>query len=245
MRWTVAALFCTAWVHLGQASKVIMQPHPDSAKGLIRINKDGSYLYKTKYKDRTQANSFRGASFPKLGVTASEGFDFDQMYGSSSTLGFLAQFDVYPSKSWKSLGIGVELGVASRKASGFLGGSVRARENYNLYFVPVSLLASLRMDFSERQMFVPFLLGGATYWGLYERRDDGRESTLTGSGSLVGGGGLLIAVTRWDYQTGAHLQREFGIADMWLVLEARAYQGLKKDLDMTGSTFGAGVVVDY
>ena len=63
--------------------------------------------------------------------------------------------------------------------------------------------------------------------------------------AVGGGGGVNISLFALDSTTQLSLATEYGIADAWLTVEARAMKGLNSNLDYTGSVLCAGVTLDY
>ena len=102
-----------------------------------------------------------------------------------------------------------------------------------------------RFEYVRKQWFVPYIEGGMTYYGLLELRSDNAQTNIAGSPAAGGGGGIAINISRGDSASIFGLDREYGISDMWLNLEARAMQGLKSSLDFTNTTINLGVTVDY
>ncbi len=225
--------------------------HPKAAEGLIRINKDGSYQYKTPLTNKSQSGTFRLGSMttPKIS-SATTDITFDSMYGNSNLLTMNFDYEYQPFRSFGSLGLVVGTGFATVTAKGtfksqITGRPPRSEESYNLYIVPLSAFLSYRFEYVRRQWIVPFINGGGTYFGLAEVRDDGKSPEFAGAPAIGGGGGLLISISRMDAASAFTLSQEYGVADMWLVLEARAMKGLSEDTDFTSQTISAGISVDF
>jgi hypothetical protein len=225
--------------------------HPRAAEGLIRINKDGSYQYRTVLKEKSQSGSFRlGAMTPPKITSANSGITFESMYGSTDLFMLNFDYEWQPFRGFGSLGLVVGSGFATMSAKGTFksqvsGRPARSEESYSLFIVPVSAFLNYRFEFVRRQWVVPFITGGGTYYGMVEVRDDGKPPSLAGAPAAGGGGGLLISISRMDAASAFTLSQEYGVADMWLVLEARAMQGLSKDTDFTSQMISAGISVDF
>ncbi|MGZ5280360.1 MAG: hypothetical protein ACXWC9_10475, partial [Pseudobdellovibrionaceae bacterium] len=121
----------------------------------------------------------------------------------------------------------------------------RSEEKYTLFMVPLSAFAVYRFEYVRRQWVVPYVTGGATYYGLMEIRNDNVTPSFAASPAAGGGGGVLLNISRLDSQGAFNLSQEYGIADMWLVVEAMAMQGLSDDIDFTNQTISAGIQVDF
>ncbi len=224
--------------------------HPRAAEGLIRINKDGSYQYKTPLKEKSQSGTFRLGSMTPPTISTSSGITFQSMYGNSNLLVTNFDYEWQPFHQSGTLGLDVGSGFATMTAKGtfknkIAGRAARAEESYNIFIIPASAFLTYRFEYVRRQWIVPYITGGATYYGLAEIRDDGRSPNFAGAPATGGGGGILISISRMDAANAFTLSREYGIADMWLVLEARAMQGLSSDIDFTSQTISAGISVDF
>ena len=78
-----------------------------------------------------------------------------------------------------------------------------------------------------------------------EVRNDGKAPVFAGSPAAGGGGGVLISISRWETGGSFKLSEEYGIADMWLMVQARAMQGLNTATDFTNQTLDVGIAVDF
>lgn len=225
--------------------------HPDAEKGLLKIEPDGSYRYKTDEKAKTQAVSVRVANMSTPTVTNSTGTaTFDSMYGSNDLVGGLIDYQWMPFRQFGSLGLNIETGFFSTTGKGFFkskrtDGTNRAEESYSLYIIPASIFLNYRFEYWNGQLFVPFVYGGGTYYGLVESRDDGKTPKTAGTSAFGGGGGLLISLSRLDTIAKFTMSSEYGVTDMWLVIEGRAMQGVYEDLDFTNHFINVGVVIDF
>ena len=226
--------------------------HPDAAKGLIRINKDGTYQYKVKLGEKSQAASVRFTSIspPKISG-AYANVSYNSMYGTSNLTGVLFDYEWQPFTKFGRFGLDFGTGFSTVTGKGTFKTSNSARtetqaeESYTLYVIPLSAFLVYRFEYIRRQWIVPFINGGATYYGLAETRDDGKGPNFAGGPAVGGGGGLHFSISAMDPEKGFTLSREYGIADMWLTLEARVMQGLSSDTDFTNQSINAGITVDY
>jgi hypothetical protein len=229
---------------------VLRVPHPNAAKGLSRINIDGSYQYKVRLKPKSRSSSLRfGAMAPPsiTGATTSAGTkDFESFYGSSNIVSVNFDYEWQPFINFGRLGLVLGSGFATVRGSGYFKSSgAEADEVYNLYIVPLSAFVSYRFEYARRQWAVPFVKAGGTYFGLVEARDDNKSPTLAGAPTVGGGGGVHFSITAFDSQGAFILDREYGIADMYLTLEAQVLQGLSSDIDFSTQMVNLGVTVDF
>lgn len=226
--------------------------HPRAAEGLIRINKDGSYQYRTKVKAKSQSGAFRfGSMTPPRIETSNSQINFKNMYGTSNVYSLEGDYEWQPFRSFGALGLRLGMGVASVQANGFFSNPnrtdarTRSEESYTMYMVPVSAFIQYRFEFARRQWVVPFINGGGTYYGLAEVRNDGSQPQMAGAAAVGGGGGVLLSISRLDPAGAFTLSEEYGIADMWLIIEGRSLQGLSQDIDFTNQFVSAGIAVDF
>lgn len=225
--------------------------HPRAAEGLLKINRDGSYQYKTKIGSKSQSSTLKVMSLsPPVVTSADTNVTYQSMYGGSNLIAVNFDYEWQPFQSFGSLGVQFGLGLTTATANGTFKEThakrpTESEESYNIFIVPISTFLIYRFEFVRRQWVVPFINGGITYYGMAEVRDDGKTPKVAGAPAMGGGGGLLFSISRLDAAGAFTLSQEYGVADMWLVLEARAMQGLYKDIDFTNQSFSAGIAVDF
>lgn len=223
-------------------------PHPDAAKGLLRINKDGSYQYKTTLRPKSQAMSVRVMMMTPPTISGPNGATFKSIYGSGSLYSLAVDYEWDPFKSFGALGVQLGTGIATAHGNGVLtgyAGNSTAQETYNIFIVPLSAYAIYRFEYVRRQWVVPFVNGGVTYYGMAEKRDDDKPVKFAGAPAIGGGGGVHLSISRLDQAKAFVLDREYGVADMWLTLEGRVVQGLYSDTDFSSEMVSVGVTVDF
>lgn len=226
--------------------------HPRAAEGLLRVNKDGSYQYRTSLRDKSKSSSVKlGAMTPPKITVNDSSVTYETMYGSRDLLTLLYNYEWQPFRQFGSLGVFVETGFATVSARGSFKNQNRpdqrttSEERYNFFIIPASVFVNYRFEYVRRQWVVPFVNAGATYYGLAEVRNDGKQPTFAGAPAVSGGGGLMFSISRLDSAGAFALSSEYGIADMWLTLEARASQGLYSETDFSGTSFNGGITVDF
>ena len=206
-------------------------PHPNAVKGLVRIENDGSYLYKTKTFDKSKAGSFRYSQIdaPKIVSANNSSVNFSTIYGSKKVSGFLFDYEWQPLNLFGRLGLQLGFGLYTVKGNGTFktetsqGGEVlaRAEEVYNLYMFPLSLFGIYRFEYARNQWIVPFVNAGLTYYALAEIRDDGKKQNFNGAPAAGGGGGAHFSISALDRQKAFTMGQEYGIGDLWFTVEAR------------------------
>lgn len=223
-------------------------PHPDAPKGLLRIEKDGSYQYKVQLKEKSKSASMRFMQIASPVIESGVGgVTYRSVYGEQDPSGLMFDYEWQPFRSFGSLGLAAGVGFAVATGNGFLKRdiSIRSEEVYTLYTIPLSLSLIYRLEFMKRQFIVPYAVGSGVYFGMIETRDDNAKTNLAGATALGGGGGVMISLTQWSTKSAFALSQEYGIADMWLSVEAKVLQGLRQDIDFSGSSILAGIHVDF
>lgn len=221
-------------------------PHPDASKGLIRINKDGSYQYKTEERTKKRSGTFRIGLMNPPEIEGNGPVSYDSMYGSDDIFSIFYDYEWQVPTRYGLIGASLGVGFSTVTGRGtFENSGTEAREKYNLYMLPVSAFANYRFEYVRRQLIVPYITAGATNYTLIEYRDDGDDTTYAFAQAVGGGGGLLISISRMDPRGAFVLGQEYGIADMWLTLDARVMQGLNSDVDFTSTILSLGMTVDF
>jgi hypothetical protein len=227
--------------------KSVRVPHPDASKGLLRINKDGTYQYRVSLKEKTRSASLRVGTMTAPIITGgTAGVNYETMYDNTPLSGANFEYEWQPFRKFGRVGLNLGFGLAMNKASGFLAATLnRSEEEYSLFVLPLSANLVYRFEYGRRQYVVPYIVGGGSYYALYENRDDNRKKNFAGAAAIGGGAGILITLSKWDAKSAFTLSEEYDVADLWLSIEARALKGLKQDIDFTGQTIYVGITADY
>jgi hypothetical protein len=179
---------------------------------------------------------------PKITGTSASYKDY---YGEKNINSFVLEYEWQAFQSFGRLGLNIGTGFASVKGNGFFKKSgTPAEETYTMYTFPLSAFLVYRFEYMRRQWVVPFVNGGGSLYGLAEVRDDNKINSAMGS-AVGGGGGLLFSISAIDNRAAFILDREYGIADLYFSLEARAMQGVSKQIDFTHQSVNGGITVDF
>ena len=215
---------------------VLRVPHPNAAKGLLRIEKDGSYQYKVALKEKSQSSSMRFGTMTPPKITGNNSKTFSDYYGSANIAAITVEYEWQPFQSFGRLGLNLGSGIGSVRGNGyFQQGGAKAEETYTMYLVPLTAFLTYRFEYVRRQWVVPYINGGMTYYGMAEIRDD-QKFSFAGASAAGGGGGLLISISAFDPAKAFIMDREYGIADLYLSIEARVMQGLSKQVDFSNQS---------
>lgn len=216
--------------------------HPGAAEGLIKIKKDGTYIYKVKKEAKKESSHiyFGQANNPEVSIdiealdnngNATGGvntYNFDDFYAGASKLIIGYDYEWYPWPQKTMLGLQGGLGFMYAEGHGRLvagsGGQPNpaSEEKFSFFTVPLSLGAIYRFQYKDTQILVPYVAGGGTYVVLAEKREDQSKTDFTGGFGFYGSGGLLLNISALDSETGFELDSEYGIGNLWLSLELRA-----------------------
>lgn len=224
--------------------------HPDAKKGLMRIEADGTYVYKVKTTPKDKSGIVRfGFMNPPNIVSADGTTDFKGMYTSEDLFTLMIDYEWQPFSKYGKFGVQTGLGFATATGNGrFLvpdaAGSVEALETYNFFIVPLNLGLIYRLEFFKSQWLVPYLSGGGSYIGVVELRDDGK-SNFTGTPAAYGAGGLMFNITAFDKEMAFNLDSEYGVGNLWLVAEYRFQKAFSEELDFTGGIMSLGISADF
>lgn len=231
-----------------KAGGVRVVPHPNAPKGLLRINRDNTYQYKTPRITKSQAVSVKIGPGTPPKIQGPEGTDltYESMYGSGTYTAMNIDYEWQAFKNFGSLGFQAGSGFAIMQGKGKLkltGGD--AMEKFTMFALPASAFVIYRLEFSRKQWFVPYVLGGGTIFGLIERRDDGKRTSFAMAPTAGGAIGAHFALSGIDDRSGFILAEDYGIADLWFTLEGRFLQGLRSDVDFTTAQITGGVTMDF
>lgn len=223
--------------------------HPLAEQGLMLIDKDGSYVYRTERQTvRSSYAAIRlGLIDPGPRIDSADGqANYSSIYGSGSPFTAMFDYEWKPFKLFGELGIQAGLGMFTSQGQGrFADGSGEARERYTFYALPISLGAVYRFQYVDNQWIAPYVAGGLMYFALAELRDDNKAPNFVGTPTGYAAGGLMFNLSAIDRQSAFIMDAEYGIHTLWLSLEARQIQATNLDLDVGGTFVNLAIGVDY
>ncbi len=220
--------------------------HPNAAKGLLKIEKDGTYIYRTKSSVKSQAASLRIGTLPPPSIEGAENLSYADFYGSTSLPLMSVEYEWSPFTSFGKLGLLTGIGFASTTGKGrFRRDLSEAEEGFTLLVFPLNLSIMYRFEYSSTQWFIPYLSGGGLYFGVAESRDDKDFPTLAGSLAVTGAGGILFSLNSIDRKSASSLDAEYGINNICIALDWRVVQSIKKTMDFSGNYLAAGFTFDF
>lgn len=234
---------------------------PQAQEGLIRIKKDGTYIYDTERPLKMESSriTLGVANDPNVSLaiqqldaqgnpTGQENiFTFADLYDETSSyiLGYDYEWFPYIDKGK----LGVQAGMSAMFANGH--GRLRAlpngpsTESFTFVTMPLTLGGVYRMEWKDKQLIAPYLSGGGTYVLLIEKREDIATPKLIGGLGFYATGGLLLNIGALDRDAGFQLESEYGISNMWLSLEFRVIEVTSSAFSFSNSYLNAGLSFDF
>lgn len=220
--------------------------HPQAKKGLIKIDSDGTYIYRTsdaKDEHDTSATVRIGMMDPP--AIESEITNFKVMYSEDSVPIVMFDYEWQPFSGYGKLGVIGGLGIMTAQGQGrFFDGS-EAEEQYTFYALPLSLGVIYRLEWMSGQWFAPYVSGAGTYIGIVEMRDDNESPKILGVPGAYGAGGMLFNITAMDRETAFNLRSEYGIKNLWVTAEYRHLQTFNDAMDFSSGIISLGISADY
>jgi hypothetical protein len=221
--------------------------HPDAKKGLMRIEQDGTYVYKVKQQKSDSSGFVRFGVMDPPQIEAADGIhNFANMYGSEGMFTVMAEYEWQPFAKYGKLGVQLGVGFATAEGNGFFENDPNTvpLEKYTFYAVPLNVGLVYRMEYFKRQWVAPYVSGGGTYIGVAELRDDD-ENHFSGTPGAYGAGGIMFNISSMDRNLAFELSNEYGVANLWLVAEYRYLQSFSEDLNFSGGIMSVGVGADF
>ena len=223
--------------------------HPMAAKGLIKIEKDGTYIYKTDdIAGSNKTGIVRFGSIKAPEITAKDGTTtFSDMYEGPSLPYVMFDYEWQPFTSFGRLGLQLGAGLIYSQGNGRFAtpSAVTAKERYSFIAIPLTLGALYRLEWTRHQWLAPYVSGGGVFVAAIEARDDNSSPHGVGVPGIYGAGGMLFNITAMDRMTAFTLRKEYGISNLWLSSEFRILKTFKESVSFSSDILSLGVGVDY
>ena len=222
---------------------------------LVHISQTGVHQYEVKPSPLRGSGSINMGVFPPPSIV-SNNLRYEDIYDENPVLMLFANYEWNLFKNIGDLSIHLELGTLWDAGNGrFAPGSINeekynsqnAKEAYFFVMVPVSLGAMYSFEFFNKQFFIPFGIGGVSYFGLLEIRDDFDFGSIgvAGTPSIFFGGGVQLLLDGLAPGGATVIDREFGINHIYLIGEVRQYIGLYGDFQLEGLVASGGIRFDF
>lgn len=236
-------------------------PHSGTEEGLVKITKDGSYIYDLKrtLKSESSRITFGMANDPNISIdieksdAAGKGtgqfkrYEFGDFY--SATSGFIIGYS-YEKFPWIDKGkLGYQIGFDAMFANGH--GRLKSNpdklsaESFTFLTLPINAGGVYRFEWKDKQILAPYVSGGGTYVVLLEKRDDKAAPSVAGGFGFYGSGGVLFNLAAIDDEAGFALDSEYGISNLWIILEFRVTEVNTESFGFSNRYVNAGLSFDF
>lgn len=247
--------------------KTTVVQHPEAAQeGLVRITKDGTYVYDIKREMKSESSrlSFGHALQPEVtidvekrdlntgnGTGTFQTYDFGDLYEETSSIIIGYDYEKFPWIGKKGK-LGWQLGgsIMFAQGHGILVSQAstdqyKSREKYTFFTIPLTAGAVYRLEWKDKQLFAPYVAGGGTYTALIEKREDKSSPQFTGAPGFYGAGGVLFNISQLDEEGGYALDSEYGISNLWLSLEFKVIEVNSDAFTFSNQYANLGISFDF
>lgn len=173
----------------------------------------------------------------------SGGATFDNVYKTAK--GFIYDHEWQLKTSFAKFGLVASTGVMAADGKGRFPDGTAAREEFNMYMIPLIAKLRFNLEFMETQYVVPYIEGGGGIIGMLERRDDGDSNEIAYTPVFTFGGGLAFLLDWMMGNTIARLDNDMGINHLWLIVSAQVLVATDDKYDLSEEIIMAGFKVDY
>jgi hypothetical protein len=204
------------------------------ADGLLKIDKDGVYIYKPELQNTKSSSHLRVGmvSNPSLESEVCDENDqncqvinFDDIYSGASGMGFEYLYEYYffteTGVNFGKLGLQAGLSMSYAQGHGRLVSNLNAEsiETYTFLTMPLFAGGIYRFEYRDRQILVPYAGGGGVYAVLAEKREDKNDIKGIGAPGFYGFAGALLNISALDRDLGSDFEAEYDIKNLWLSAE--------------------------
>jgi hypothetical protein len=154
-------------------------------------------------------------------------------------------------KKYRSLSFKAGAGIAYARGNGqFVGeNSVNegqiSSEKYTFMMIPISAGVVYKFKYINDQLFIPFATGSLDYNLATEFRSGFEAFKYAGILGAHFGGGVLLNLGWLERSAALELDKEFGINNTYLSIEARQVVSFEDENDINGFMFLAGLSFEY
>ena len=221
---------------------------PDGPKA--RVQSDGSYIYDRIESPLEGSFAFHLGIFGPLDIqNPSNLFTFEDIYGQQPGPVLFFDWDWTLTRGAGHINVRFTTGAYFAQGKGRFADPARADEEpleqFTFVLFPNQVTLQYKFQYSDTQLFVPYIEGGGGYFTFAEFRDDGGDPKLGGSLVAVGGGGLQILMDWIEPRYAANLDRDYGVNHTWFLAEFKAIVGLDDTFDFTSALINIGFLVEY
>ncbi|MEK6628091.1 MAG: CFI-box-CTERM domain-containing protein [Bdellovibrionota bacterium] len=235
--------------------------HPLAQEGLVRIKKDGTYIYDTErpLKKESSRISFGQANHPEVSISIEQtdasgnptgtfnDYNFQDFYNEDSGVIIGYDYEWFHLSDKGRLGLQAGFSIMSVSGNGKLVATPNptSTESFTFVTLPLTLGGVYRLEWKDKQMFAPYVAGGGTYVVLAEKREDKALPNVIGSLGFYATGGVLINIGAIDRDMSFQLDSEYGISSLWLTLEFRVVEVNSEAFGFSNKYVNAGLAFDF
>lgn len=117
---------------------------------------------------------------------------------------------------------------------------IEPKEKFLFVVMPNTAMLNYKLRFSDKQLFIPYVEGGAGYFTFIEYRNDGDHTAFGGAAALAAAGGVLFSISALDKHAANIMYQDYGIKQLWFDLQFRHNQGLDDKKDFTSNMITGG-----
>jgi hypothetical protein len=238
----------------------IPQAGPEPQQGALHltppleIKANGDYFYGYEKSTHDSAASLKLGYFapPRIQNPVSQ-FSFSDLYTGNPIPTFFFDYEFQFNGRFGALGLRAGTGLFYSTGTGRFvhrtdperDPSARPDISFNFVMLPNTLTALYHFQYWEKQLFTPYVGGGAGYFVFGEIRDDGGSPKLGAAPVGVVLGGLNILADGIDPIASRELESEYGISHVSINLEFSQIIGLNPSYDFSSSVISAGVNMEF
>ena len=228
--------------------------HPLSKKGLIRITRDRTYIYKTESTEQKHAASIRFGVFDPVNLeNPDNAASFDDNYPDAENPIIMIDYEWH---FWKTavgkfgLKAGSGLFFANgngRFKSGFAENAHHdaPKEVFTFVAFPNNVGLVYRLQLWDRQLLVPYVDGGLLGFTFAEFRDDGKNPRFGFAPAAYGSAGLAFNLSSIDAIASWTLDSEYGINAVYIVGEYKTIATLGGPFDLSSDVINGGFLMEF
>ena len=237
-----------------------VQRQGSEADGLVKIDKDGVYIYKPEPQNAKHSSHVRLGMVSNPDVESEvcdenaqncQAINFDDIYSGASGMGFEYLYEYFffteGDTNFGKLGGQLGISVSYAQGNGRLVSNLNTEsvETYSFLTVPLFAGAVYRFEYRDRQVFVPYAGGGGVYTILAEKREDKSDIKGVGAPGFYAMGGALINISALDRDMGADFEAEYDIKNLWLSAEFKFISVSSEAFSLENGYIQGGMGFDF
>ncbi|MES2802784.1 MAG: CFI-box-CTERM domain-containing protein [Bdellovibrionota bacterium] len=239
--------------------KKVQKPGAE-ADGLVKIDKDGVYIYKPELQNAKHSSHVRLGMVSNPDVESEicdendqncQAISFDDIYSGASGMGFeyLYEYFFFTDGGVNYGKLGGQLGISASYAQGqgrlVSDLNTESIESFTFLTVPLFAGAVYRFEYRDRQILVPYAGGGGVYTILAEKREDSSDIKGVGAPGFYAIGGALLNISALDRDLGSDFEAEYDIKNLWLSAEFKFISVSSEAFSLENGYIQGGMGFDF